>query len=121
MSNLTKKQRKALQGFAEGKISLQELRERLTGVLEFDFKNHERKLTSHYGTPEPGVRIELKHIRAAMDKHARGEITTEQLADWATMLLLNDAYDWGGPEEEQIAEWLNDMSMLTIKPKAQAE
>jgi hypothetical protein len=121
MSTLTKKQRKALEGFAEGKVSLEELRERLSGVLEFDFKDHERKLTSHYGTPEPGVRIELKHIRAAMDKHARGEITTEQLADWATMLLLNDAYDWEGPEEEQIAEWLNDISMLTLKPKAQAE
>jgi hypothetical protein len=37
------------------------------------------------------------------------------------MLLLNDAYDWEGPKEEQIADWLNDISMLTLKPKAQAE
>ena len=34
------------------------------------FENHERRLDSHYGTPVPGVRIELKHIRAAMDKQA---------------------------------------------------
>ena len=39
----------------------------------------------------------MKHIRAAMEKQARGEISTEELADWATMLLLNQAYDWEGP------------------------
>jgi len=121
MSSLTKKQRKALEEYADWKISIEELRERLHGVLEFDFKNHERKLTTHYGTPQPPVRIEMRHIQNAMDKHARGEITTEQLSDWATMLQLNGAYDWEGPEEEEIAEWLNEISSLTLKPKAQAE
>lgn len=100
--------------YADLKISLEELRPRLAGVVEFDFQNHERRLDSHYGTPVPGVRIELKHIRAAMEKQARGEISTEQLADWATMLLLNDAYDWEGPEEDEIAGWLNEMSGLTL-------
>ena len=121
MSSLTRKQRRALEEFAELKISIDELRERLQGVLEFDFRDQERKLTSHYGTPVPGVRIELETIQAAMDKHARGEVSTEQLADWATMLLLNDAYDWEGPKEEQIADWLNDISMLTLKSKAEAD
>jgi hypothetical protein len=121
MSSLTRKQRRALEEFAELKISIDELREQLQGVLEFDFKDQERKLTSHYRTPVPGVRIELENIQAAMDKHARGEISTEQLADWATMLLLNDAYDWEGPKEEQIADWLNDISMLTLKSKAEAD
>ncbi len=117
----TKAHRRALEEFADLKISQEELRRRLAGVVEFDFQNHERRLDSHYGTPVPGVRIELKHIRAAMDKHAREEISTEQLADWATMLQLNDAYDWEGPEEERIADWLNEISMLTLKPKPQAE
>lgn len=48
-------------------------------------------------------------------------MSTEQLADWATMLLLNDAYDWQGPEEEQIADWLNEISMLTLKAKSESE
>ncbi len=117
MSDLTKKQRRALEQYAEMRISIEEFRERLRGVLEFDFKDQERKLTTHYGAPEPGVRIEMRHIRDAMDRHARGEITTEQLSDWAAMLLLNHAYDWEGPDEEQIAEWLNDISLLTLKPQ----
>jgi hypothetical protein len=42
-------------------------------------------------------------------------ISTQQLADWATMLLLNDAYDWNGPKEAQIADWLSDIILLTLK------
>jgi hypothetical protein len=100
VKKFTKAHRRALEEYADLKISLEDLKQRLAGVVEFDFQNHERRLDSHYGTPVPGVRIELKHIRAAMEKQARGEISTEQLADWATMLQLNQAYDWEGPGEE---------------------
>src|ERR1700686_2207902 len=117
VKKFTKAHRRALEEYADLKISLEELRQRLAGVVEFDFQNHERRLDSHYGTPVSGVRIELRHIRAAMEKQARGEISTEQLADWATMLQLNPAYDWEGPEEDEIAGWLNEMSMLTLKPE----
>jgi hypothetical protein len=34
------------------------------------------------------------------------------------MLLLNHAYDWEGPEEDEIAGWLNEISGLT--PEAEA-
>jgi len=118
MSQLTRKQRKALERYASTEISIEELRESLQGVLEFDFKDQERRLTTHYGTPEPGVRIEMRHIRNAMDRHARGDLTTEELADWAAMLLLNDAYDWEGPDEDEIADLLNDLSTLTLKPRS---
>jgi len=121
VKKFTKAHRRALEEFANLEISLEELRRRLAGVVEFDFQNHERRLDSHYGTPVPGVRIELRHIRAAMEKQARGEISTEELADWATMLQLNPVYDWEGPEEDQIADWLNEISMLTLKPKPQGE
>ncbi|HVZ62001.1 MAG TPA: hypothetical protein VG892_14550 [Terriglobales bacterium] len=116
-----KAHRRALEEYADLKISLEELRQLLAGVVEFDFQDHERRLDSDYGAPVPGVRIGLGHIHAAMEKHSRGDISTEQLADWATMLLLNLAYDWEGPDEDQISDWLNEISMLTLKPKAQDE
>ena len=90
-------------------------------MLVVNFGEEERRLTSYFLLAQPGVRVEKKHIQAAMDKHAQGEISTEQLADWATMLLLNDAYDWQGPEEEEIAGWLNEISMLTLKSKGDAD
>jgi hypothetical protein len=77
VKKFTKAHRRALEEFAALEISLEELRRRLAGVVEFDFREHERRLDSHYGTPVPGVRIELRHIRAAMEKQARGEISTE--------------------------------------------
>ena len=115
MSRLTKKQRKVLEEFAAQRISIEELRRLMQGALEFDFHREARKLTSHYGLPVPGVHVEPEHVQAAMDKHARGMISTQQLADWATMLLLNDAYDWNGPKEAQIADWLSDIILLTLK------
>ena len=121
VKKFTQAHRRALEEFADLEISLEELRRRLAGVVEFDFRDHQRRLDSHYGTPVPGVHIELRHIRAAMEKQARGEISTEQLADWATMLLMNHAYDWEGPEEDEIAGCLNEISMLTLKAKPQGE
>ncbi len=118
---LKRRERRALEQFARLEISLEELQRCLGQMLEVNFAPEERRLTSHFLFPQPGVRIELENIQAAMDKHARGEVSTEQLADWATMLLLNDAYDWEGPKEDQIADWLNDISMLTLKSKAEAD
>jgi hypothetical protein len=117
----TSNERKALERFARVEISLQELQRCLGEMLAFNFREEERSLTSCYLLLQPGVRVEKKFIQTAMDKHARWELTTEQLADWATMLLLNDAYDWQGPDEEEIADWLNEISMLTLKAKPKAE
>jgi hypothetical protein len=117
---LTRTQRIALEKFARLEITLEDLANALREILQFDFKESERRLSSHFLIPQPGVRIDQEHIRRAMDKHAHEEISTNQLSDWATMLLLNDAYDWEGPDEEEIAAWLNDISALTLKRKARA-
>lgn len=46
-----------------------------------------------------------------MEKHWKGDISDSELNRWALMLLLNDAYDWQGPDEDEIAEILNDLAM----------
>jgi hypothetical protein len=117
MCSLTPDQIRALDEYAQLKLSLEDLRQRLVDVLEFDFGEDGRTLRSYFGTPEPGVRVGLSHVRAAMQKHAEGQITTAQLSDWATMLLLNDAYVWDGPDQDQMSEWLNDISALTLRSK----
>lgn len=121
MRRLTRKQRRALEEYAALKISLEQLRDSLGDAIEVNFGPHERKVLFHYDNRKPVVHIELRQIREVVDKHARGEITTEQLSDWAAMLLANPSYDWEGPEEDEIAEWLNEISLLTLKPKGQAE
>src|SRR5262249_38129678 len=114
---LKRRERKALEQFARLEISLKQLKEALSQVLEISFAEDKRTLFPHFVPPEPGVRVRLQHIHDAMAKHARDEITTQQLSEWAAMVLLNEAYDWQGPEEDEIADWLNEICLLTLKPQ----
>jgi hypothetical protein len=118
-SELTKKQRRALADYGVLRISLEQLRGALGDMMEVDFGPHERKVFFHYDNRKRVVQVELRHIRDVMDRHARGDVTTEQLSDWAAMLLANPSYDWEGPDEEEIADWLNEISLLALKPKPQ--
>jgi hypothetical protein len=117
----TRAERKALERFARLEISLPELKRLMGDMLDFSFGNEERRVTSYFLLLQPGIRVEKKYIDTAMDKHAHGEISTEELSNWATMLLLNDAYDWQGSEEDEIADWLNEISMLTLKTNTEPE
>jgi hypothetical protein len=121
MSQFNRKQLQALNRFVEGKVSLEELIIALEDIAEIDFSDQGRQLIWHFGIRKPEVRVKLNHIHHAMNRHSRGEITTEQLADWAGMLLLNDAYGWEGQDQEEITELLNDISFLTIEPQPPME
>src|ERR1700719_3501192 len=103
MSELTKKQLCAIDDYAALRISLEKLVERLGNAIEVHFKPDERKVLFHYDNRKPVVHIELRHIRDAMDKQACGEVSTEQLSDWAAMLLADPSYDWEGQDEDEIA------------------
>ncbi len=95
-------------------ISLDQLRSCLRQVMKFDFDadEHEGKrwIDNNFIAPEPGVRITKWHIENALTKKRNREITDGQLIEWATMLLMNHAYEFDEKDEDLIAEWLNDIS-----------
>jgi|HubBroStandDraft_5_1064220.scaffolds.fasta_scaffold240951_2 hypothetical protein len=108
---LTAEEMKTLTRFVCFEITLSELLVDLRGILKFDFTPNKRSFESGFVVPEPGVRITSSDIDRAIARHASGQISREELTKWATMLLLNDAYDWEGPDEDEIAGRLNDLSM----------
>ena len=108
-----------MEDFLKSKTSLEDLRDSLGAALEVDFQDNQRKLSTHYGTPEPGIRVSMNDIRTAMDRHATGKITTKELSDWAAMLVLNCAYVWDGPEEDEIGSLLDEISLLTLSPRSE--
>lgn len=117
---LTEAQLDVLRRFASFDIGLEELRQSLAGVFEFDFasKQHapagpsqRRTATGHFRIPEPGIVITREHIADALERKRFGLITERDLVYWATILLLNDAYVWDPGDEDLIAEWLNDISL----------
>lgn len=112
--DLTQKERDVLEKFAQMDIPLEEVRAELDGMLEMDFSSAERTLTSYFLLPNPGIRIGMEQIRRALSKHWSGEVTDTELSDWATMLLLNEAYEWSGPDEDEIAEMLHELSIRKI-------
>ena len=102
---------KLLADFAHCEVSLDELLQGLDGVLEIDFAPAVRRLYSQFIVPEPGVRIEHADIDRAIARRESGAMSAKELMDWATMIRLNDAYEWEETEEGGISDRLEDLSM----------
>ena len=54
--------------------------------------------------------ITRDHISRALEQKRLGLVSERDLVYWATMLLLNDAYELDPKDEDFVAEWLNDIS-----------
>jgi hypothetical protein len=109
---LTPDEKELLARFVRFEVSLDEVLTQLQDMLEMDFGREKRTFVSYFLLPVPGVRVEVSHINSAIEKHKRGEITDDETYRWATFLLLNEAYDWEGPDEDEIAQMLNELSLL---------
>jgi hypothetical protein len=107
---LTPPQLNVLRRFASMDASVEEVRRSLAGVFEFDLAPERRTASVHFRVPEPGVLITRDHISKALDQKRLGLISERDLVYWATMLLLNDAYQPDPKDEDFVAEWLNDIS-----------
>jgi len=60
--------------------------------------------------PKDPVKVTRADINSAIEKARAGEISQERLQQWASMLMLNDAFDWSGEDEDAIANMLADLS-----------
>ncbi|HWZ41890.1 MAG TPA: hypothetical protein VNW97_00360 [Candidatus Saccharimonadales bacterium] len=69
-----------------------------------------RLMETKFIVPEPGGLITKQDIDNALAKRKRAEITDKELIEWATMLLLNDAYELDAKNEDLIADRLKDIS-----------
>jgi hypothetical protein len=110
LPELTAEQIDALRRFAALEIGVDQLRGSLAGVFEIDF-GPGQKTSTRFRVPEPGIEITLAHIATALETKRLGLISERELVQWATMLLLNDAYILDPVDEDFVAEWLNDISL----------
>jgi hypothetical protein len=110
LPSLTPHQLEVLRRFALLDATVDEVLDSLTGVFDIDLAPDRRTARVHFRVPEPGVVIGRHHISRGLEKKRLGLISERELAYWATMLLLNDAYQLDPKDEDFIAEWLNDIS-----------
>lgn len=118
LPSLTLEQLEVLRRFALFEATPEEVRTSLAGVfgINFEYKEHSkaepwfRTASTGFRVPEPGIVITREHIANALERKRFELITERDLARWATMLLMNDAYSLDPADEDLIAEWLNDIS-----------
>jgi hypothetical protein len=115
---LTEAQLDLLRRFALFEANTQELRRTLTGLYEVNLelqtvggRLQRRSAAGRFRLPEPGIVITREHIQNALERRRFDLITERDLAEWATILLMNDAYVLDPADEDLIAEWLNDISV----------
>jgi len=114
---LTEAQLTLLRRFALFETKIDDLRRALHGVFEFHLelqtvgsRLQRRSASGPFRLPEPGITITREHIENALERRRFGLVSERDLAEWATVLLLNDAYVLDPADEDLIAEWLNDIS-----------
>ena len=110
LPELTIEQIEVLQRFRLLEVAIEDVRNSLAGVFEFDFAPGRRIAATNFRVPEPGIKITREHIANALEKRRLDQISESDLIWWATMLLLNDAYEIDPSHENEIADWLNDIS-----------
>jgi hypothetical protein len=115
---LTETQLDVLRRFALFEAGIEDLRRALAGVFDFDVRHalssagaaQSRTATGRFRLPEPGIVITREHIANALERRRFDLISERDLVEWATILLMNDAYVLDPADEDLIAEWLNDIS-----------
>jgi hypothetical protein len=105
---LTSEQWRVLEQYAWFEIGLDDVKLALRDVMEFNFEPQKRCLSTNFLVPEPGIQITREHIANALVKKHEGLISERDLADWAIMMIANDAYELDPKDEDFIADWLND-------------
>lgn len=110
LSTLTSEQLETLHRFALLQVSFEDVQRSLAGVFEIELTPEQRTAATNFRVPEPGVRVTGNHISRALEQKRLGFISERELVYWATMLLLNDAYELDPNDEDFLADWLNDIS-----------
>lgn len=110
LPTLTPEQLETLRRFALLQVGIEDVRRSLAGVFEFELQPKWRIASTKFRVPEPGVMITRDHISRALEQKRLGLISERELVYWATMLLVNDAYELDPKDEDFVANWLNDIS-----------
>lgn len=90
-----------LRSFLEGQTSLLQLSRNLKGKIEFDFSDARREIRSNNLEGEIGIAVEEEHVRRALLRYSSGDISAEELSDWAAFIFLSEVFipKGGTPEE----------------------
>lgn len=105
-------ERQSLVDFLQLRLGFEQLMCQLGDMMQVSFDGNPRIFFSSYLLPQPGVPVEKEDVLRALRAHGLGEISDEELWLWAAMLMLNEAYDFEGPDQDSVADIVNELAMI---------
>ena len=112
LPELSEYQLDCLQRFVRFELPIETLGKVLAPLVTFTLDGRATHQTVKYsaGIPKNPVKVTRADIDLAIEKERTGKVTQRQLQQWASMILLNDAFDWSGEDEDAIADMLADLA-----------
>jgi hypothetical protein len=117
LPSLSPEQIDFLKRFVLLETRLEDIRDVLAGVFDFDFVGPSRMAITGFRVPEPGVIVTRNNILHAVESRKLGKLSEQELIFWATTLLLNDAFELDPNDQEFVSEWLNEVSFNVAHAK----
>jgi hypothetical protein len=92
-----------LRGFLEGEYSLAYLQRALEHCLVINFDQHEghRKIQKNALEGFIKIPVEERHLRQALQRYLRGELSEVELSDWAAFIYLTEIFVPTGETDEE--------------------
>ena len=113
--DITVEERNALLRFLKLELSFDGLLAELHGMVEIEFLPTKRILTSHFNLVGPPIPVTKADVERAVNARKSEQVSEREIVRWATMLAMNDAYVWEGPDEDEIVDALNNLSIGGIE------
>lgn len=94
--------------------------EELCGIVRtergsaFIHNEHFRWVNLNQVCPERKIRITREHVENALENRRLKQMSEQQLIDWATMTMINDAYYWEREDAEVVGDWVEQLSLDLI-------
>ena len=104
-------QLEVLRRFVDFEASLEEVRLRLRGILEFECAFEDGARQCNLPPPEPGANVARQRLDAALQRRWGRRISEQELTEWATRLFFERPYDWEVEDEDTNADWLNHIGL----------
>src|SRR5690348_1254526 len=96
-----------IEGYAQCELSLEELCSKVRNLMGKRFIHNEkmRVVNLNQVCPQRAVRITTQHIETLLAKGRYGQITEQEILDWAHMVIINDAYFWEPQDADTVGRW----------------
>jgi hypothetical protein len=102
----------ALERFATGELSLDELHHVLTDIVGSPLRVNENMRWFPTNGVSLGLSVQVTryHLDQILRRRGRRQFSEEALVDWATMIMVNEAFSWDW-QDDVLTDWINRLAL----------